>query len=62
MVVLSPVLLAGHFPFLFPSFFAGDFVSKLVDLINQDGSLRVFCNNGAGFTCGLDVETVFSLV
>lgn len=43
---------------MFPAaFFTGDFVS-LVDGINHDGNLRVFCNNGAGSTNGLDGEFV----
>ena len=54
------VLPAGAFPFLFPSFFNEDLASELVDSINQEGSLRVFCNGCAGSIWGLDGEAVCS--
>ena len=51
---------AGAFPFLFPSFFNKDLASELVDSVNQEGSLRVFCNGCAGSIWFLDGEAVCS--
>lgn len=61
MAVFPSVVLAGALPFRFPTFFVGDFVSELVDWINHDGSLRVFCNKGAGLTPGLG-EVILSFL